>query len=198
MDECKPLTPGVGQRTVGRLGDRLGCPSHQRGGRDREDEAFRSFGVDQRQGLILFTISAQLELFLSPTKHNLTHECVPRVLKLSSNVNECTPLTDGDGGSLVHAVDLSPKAVAVARHNAHRNDEVTGGGGRGVRVHEGSWQGLTLVHFSAQPEPMLVTEAISSAHLSAQPETCFVLEGTNTSNKKSPPEAGKWTGVAHK
>jgi hypothetical protein len=32
-------------------------------------------------------------------------------------------------------------------------------------------QGLSLVHFSAQPEPFLVTEAMSSAHFSALPET---------------------------
>ena len=32
--------------------------------------------------------SAQLELVLSPTQPNLSQECVPKVLKLSSNVNE--------------------------------------------------------------------------------------------------------------
>jgi len=34
-----------------------------------------------------------------------------------------------------------------------------------------SKQGLTLVHFSAQPKPFLVTEATASVHFSAQPET---------------------------
>ena len=34
---------------------------------------------------------------------------------------------DGGAGALVHAVDLSPGAVAVARHNARRNASLTGG-----------------------------------------------------------------------
>jgi hypothetical protein len=33
---------------------------------------------------------------------------------------------------------------------------------------ETSWQGLTLVHFSAQPEPVSITEAIGSILCSAQ------------------------------
>jgi hypothetical protein len=37
--------------------------------------------------------------------------------------------------------------------------------GQGERVPVG--QGLTLVHFSAQTEPFLITEATSSVHLSA-------------------------------
>jgi hypothetical protein len=33
-------------------------------------------------------------------------------------------------------------------------------------------QGLTLVHISAQPEPVLVIEATASVHFPAQPEPC--------------------------
>jgi len=36
-----------------------------------------------------------------------------------------------------------------------------------------SYQGLTLVHFSAQPEPLVVTAATATVHCSAQPETFF-------------------------
>jgi len=51
---------------------------------------------------------------LCPTSPNLTHECVPNVLKLSSNVNECKPLHKGvspvsisknDDGSLTLETD---------------------------------------------------------------------------------------------
>jgi hypothetical protein len=54
----------------------------------------------RRQGLTLVPISAQLELTLplsaqlkltlSPLQPNLTHACVPKVLKLSSNVSVCS------------------------------------------------------------------------------------------------------------
>ena len=47
------------------------------------------------QGLTLVHVRAQLELSLCPTHPNVTHECVPNVLKLSSNVNECKSLTAG-------------------------------------------------------------------------------------------------------
>lgn len=47
--------------------------------------------------------------------------------------------TLSEGETLVHAVDLSHDAAAVARKNAERNAETTGGGRGGVKVHEGSW-----------------------------------------------------------
>jgi len=51
---------------------------------------------------------------LYPTLPNLIHECVPNVLMLSSNVNECKPLgtggtggtVDGGGGGSFDASDL--------------------------------------------------------------------------------------------
>jgi hypothetical protein len=71
-------------------------------------------------------------------------------------------------------------------------------GFRGAVVRLASRQGLTLVHFSAQPEPFLVTEAKSSAQFSAQPETLWSMTAATTSSKKCSRHAGKWTGVAHK
>jgi len=60
--------------------------------------------------------SAQLELSLCPTLPNLTNDCVPNVLKLSSAVNQCKPLAGGDrarrrGGNrrrLGRAVQVDP------------------------------------------------------------------------------------------
>jgi hypothetical protein len=40
-------------------------------------------------------------------------------------------------------------------------------------------QGLTLVHFQAQPEPFLVTEATARVRFSAQPETFLSLSSPN-------------------
>ena len=54
----------------------------------------------RRQGLLLVPklILAQLQLIVSPKYPNLIHGCIPRVLKLSSDVNECTPLLAGSRG----------------------------------------------------------------------------------------------------
>ena len=49
----------------------------------------------------------------------------------------------------------------------------------------GHWrQGLTLVHFPAQPEPFLVAEAKATVHLSAQPETLLPLDDSRHSPQK--------------
>ena len=37
-------------------------------------------------------------------------------------------------------------------------------------------QGLTLVHFSAQPEPFLVTGSAAAVNFSAQPETFLLIK----------------------
>ena len=72
MDECKPLNGGCTK------------PSHAcRRARRR------------RAGAYTRSLLAQLELSLCPTPPNLTPECVPNVLKLSSNVNECKPPPPG-------------------------------------------------------------------------------------------------------
>jgi hypothetical protein len=44
-------------------------------------------------------------------------------------------------------------------------------------------QGLTPVHFSAQPEPCLVTEATASVHFSAQPETLLHMPPPDIAHK---------------
>jgi len=61
--------------------------------------------------------SAQLELPLCPTQPNLTHECVPNVLKLSSNVNECKPLLRG----LARPRHVHSVRRRLRRHAAHRH-----------------------------------------------------------------------------
>ena len=52
--------------------------------------------------------------------------------------------------------------------------------------------------FSPQPEPFLVTEAISSAHFSGQPETFLSIEATTTCNNMCSRRAGTWSSVAHR
>jgi len=59
-------------------------------------------------------------------------------------------------------------------------------------------QGLTIVHFSAQPKPFLVTEATASVHFSAQPETFVPMRPLNIAHKKCARQAQKWTSVVHK
>jgi len=61
-----------------------------------------------------------------------------------------------------------------------------------------SGQGLTLVHFPAQPEPLLVTEATSGVHFSAQLEACLSLKSPNIALRKCSRLAEKWTHVARK
>jgi hypothetical protein len=59
-------------------------------------------------------------------------------------------------------------------------------------------QGLTLVHFSAQPKPFLVTEATASVHFSAQPETFLSKRPLNIAHEKCSCQAEKWTSVGHR
>jgi len=49
---------------------------------------------------------------------------------------------------------------------------------------EDQGQELTLVHFSAQPQPFLVTEATASVHFSTQPETFLPMRPLNIAHKK--------------
>jgi len=58
--------------------------------------------------------------------------------------------------------------------------------------------GLTLVHCSAQPKTILVTEATASVHFSAQPETFLPMRPLNTANKKCSRQAEKWMSIVHK
>jgi hypothetical protein len=73
-------------------------------------------------------------------------------------VDECKPLVCGTCGFINYS---NPKVVVGA--------VPVWTDAKGVR------QGLTLVHFSAQPEPCLVTEATSKVHFSAPPETFLPL-----------------------
>ena len=60
------------------------------------------------------------------------------------------------------------------------------------------WAGATRVHFPAQTEPYLVTEARARVHFSAQPETILSLKSPNIAHKQGSRLAEKWTLVAHK
>jgi len=72
-------------------------------------------------------------------------------------------------------------AVAVQR----RRDAMR----RAARAREG--HRLTLVHFSAQPEPLSVTEATASVHFSAQPETWLPIKPPSISYKKCSVQADR-------
>jgi len=52
-----------------------------------------------------------------------------------------------------------------------------------MQVLGGAGQGLTLVHFSAQPEPFLGTEATSSVHFSTRPETFVRMKPPRIAHK---------------
>jgi hypothetical protein len=79
-------------------------------------------------------------------------------------------------------------AVAVER----RRDAMR----RAARAREG--QGLTLVRFSAQPEPLSFTEATASVHFSAQPEAFPAIKPRpNTAHSKCSRQAENWTRVAY-
>jgi len=65
-------------------------------------------------------------------------------------------------------------------------------------VTSASDQGLTLVHFSAQPEPLLFTEATASVHFSAQPETFLPEQPLSIAHTTCSRRAEKWTLVAQK
>jgi len=54
-------------------------------------------------------------------------------------------------------------------------------------------QGLTLVHFSAQPQPLLVTEATASDQFSAQPRTLLTIGPANIGQKSAhvQPKSGR-------
>jgi len=64
------------------------------------------------------------------------------------------------------------------------------------RADAGDRQGLTLVHFSAQPEPLLFTEARASVLFSAQPATFMPMQPLNIAHKMCSRQAEKWTRVA--
>jgi hypothetical protein len=52
---------------------------------------------------------------LCSTYPNLTHECVPNVLKLSFNVNECKPLPQGGGAGVPGRVQAQGAGCALQR-----------------------------------------------------------------------------------
>ena len=60
-------------------------------------------------------------------------------------------------------------------------------------------QGLRLVRFSAQPEPLLFTKASASVHSSAQPDIFLPMTPVSIAHQMSSRQAEKtWTRVAHK
>jgi hypothetical protein len=86
-------------------------------------------GARAKAWCLLIHAEASLSLSLSLSLH-LSHECVLELVQLSSDVNECKPLLMGcqrwDGATATRFL---------------REQEAAEG------------QGLTLVHFSAQPQP---------------------------------------------
>ena len=58
-------------------------------------------------------------------------------------------------------------------------------------------QGLSVVHFSPQPEPLLVTEATARVHFSAQPETFTPIRPPNKAHQNCSRQAKKWRGVTY-
>ena len=85
------------------------------------------------------------------------------MLKLSSNVNECEPLIVGSYASPGQKVKVVPGPAEVANSDFFVND-TQGVGYAFVGVYprdqfdnlcDVDRQGLTLVHFSPQPEPCL-------------------------------------------
>jgi hypothetical protein len=61
----------------------------------RYDDEYDDEEEEEQVGAYTRSLSAQLELSLCPTGPNLTHECVPNVLKLTSEANEFQPLVSG-------------------------------------------------------------------------------------------------------
>ena len=58
----------------------------------------------------------------------------------------------GQDNIVVHAVDVSPAAAAVARHNVERNSAIFGKRKVAVKVHEGSWyEPLNVLEGGSQP-----------------------------------------------
>jgi hypothetical protein len=62
----------------------------------------------------------------------------------------------------------------------------------------GGRQGITLIHLSAQPEPLSVIEATASVHFSAQPETILRKKLPNTANEECSRQAGQLRLVVQK
>ena len=118
-------------------------------------------GAPCRQGLTLFSISAQLELPLpisaelelplSPTYPKFTQGCVPEMLKLSCNVS-----------------DVFPKVLKLSSEVSECKPLHAGPGSGGHHGGGGHRQELTLVHFSAQPKPFW-------SHLPVSP--CLIDQG---------------------
>jgi len=79
---------------------------------------FRAPLLTRTAGAYTRSRSAQLELSLCSALPNLTHECVPNLLKLSSDMNECKPLAHGRHRLRVVQPQLRvvrPHAVAAGR-----------------------------------------------------------------------------------
>ena len=88
--------------------------------------------------------------------------------------------------SLVAAFAAAPKNCLAAGWTdaSMRIVEGTNNQRDGSLVNIGLWAGLTLIHFSAQPQPFLVTEATASVHFSAQPETFLPMRLVNIAHNK--------------
>ena len=92
-----------------------------------------------------------------------------------------------------HAFNSDFDTINLHRHTSCAVMMQMVGAARRITAH----QGLTLLHFSAQPEPFLVTKATASVHFSAQPETLLPMRPLNIAHKKCSRQAEKWTSVVH-
>ena len=85
--------------------------------------------------------------------------------ELSTMRSQTTKELDiGQDNIVVHAVDVSPAAAAVARHNVERNSAIFGKRKVAVKVHEGSWyEPLNVLEEEANLEKRAVERGLAES-----------------------------------
>jgi len=105
-----------------------------------------------------------------------TTQRVPlKVLMLSRGLEECKPLNPGRIGEdcSIDRFNLTLPTL-LERVGSPFTNNTKFADNLDIVMSYKAW--LTLVHFSAQPEPFMVTKATASPLLSAQPETFLASE----------------------
>jgi len=92
--------------------------------------------------------------------------------------------------------DILSLCLGAATQYHHLGPRPAGHGHR--RDSAAAAQGLTLVHISAQPEPVWFIEATASVHFSAQPDTFLPIKAPNIAHKNCSRQPEKWTRVVYK
>jgi len=110
-------------------------------------------------------------------------------------VDECKPLPMA---SRLCDRMLATAAVAAARTCPIPRFPCPDAATAGFAATTAAAQGLTPVHFSAQPKPFLVTEATASVHFSAQPETFLPMRPLSIAHTMCSRQAENWTSVVQK